>query len=152
MGREIAPRAWHTLRLGPMWVFSAITGRCSRFHPMEEAAFWRSVEAAAAVTSGLPHQVLTDMLADRATLFMEFELEDRPVVSGLIAVVAVLREVDHAEARDFRAVLNGLGEDVARIRGPYGQTVSREDAQMLALIAELLSDQPLSSAFETSTA
>lgn len=140
MSGEVSGPGWRTLRLGPMWVFSAVTGSCRRFHPLEEAAFWRSLEAARAVTAGVTHDVLASTLIDRPTLFAEFERDDRPVVSGLAAVVAVLSGVDHADARDYRAVLNGLGEDVARARGLSGQLISREDQQMLLLVAELLTE------------
>lgn len=152
MSAQISSQDFQTLRFGPMWVFSAVTGSCCRFHPMEEAAFWRSVGAAAAVTGGLVHGVLASVMRDRTTYFAEFELDDRPVVSGLAAVVAALRGLDRTDARDYRATLAGLGEDVARARGPFGQGISREDAQMLLLVAELLTDEPLSRAFETSSA
>ena len=92
-GREVVRRAclqwreqwseqeWFTLRLGPVWVLSALVGRV-RFDDDERGAFWDAVTDAALRSTGPGRDLLGTAAAERRWLFDEFELDGRPVVSG----------------------------------------------------------------------
>jgi hypothetical protein len=128
---------WLTLRLGPVWVLSALVGR-SRFHQLEREAFWRAVDDAARDHLGLARQLMYSVIADREWLFDEFELDDRPIGSGLSQVVTLLERADAASSAETRHALEQVGHDIARARGPFGQQISSQDAQMLQLVAQML--------------
>jgi hypothetical protein len=78
------------------------------------------------------------MTEDRSGLLLDFELDDRPVVSGLRHIVAILDRIEPQTSADFRLALLRIGAAVARNRGPYGRTITPEHEQLLLLIAELL--------------
>jgi len=129
---------WRTLRTAPLWVLSAIVGRQSRFNPLELAAFWRSVDSAAAGADGLANAVLVSFSDNFSGLLEDYEQDERSVVSGLWDVVAILRRLDILVSVPFTAALLEVGERVGRARGSFGQVISREDAQTLLLLAALL--------------
>jgi len=129
---------WRTLRTAPLWVLSAIVGRQSRFNPLELAAFWRSVDSAAAGADGLANAVLVSFSDNFSGLLEDYEQDERSVVSGLWDVVAILRRLDILVSVTFTATLLEVGERVGRARGSFGQVISREDAQTLLLLAALL--------------
>jgi hypothetical protein len=139
MSSMVAGEAWQTLRFAPLWVLRAVAGRDRRFHPAEVDAFWRSVREAALSANGLTADVLASVASDRETLVSQFEGDGRPIVSGLRAVVAALSTVSDEDSAQFRgALVLRVAYGVARARGPFGQTVSREDAETLSLVAALL--------------
>jgi hypothetical protein len=78
------------------------------------------------------------MAAERGWLFDEFTLDDRPIVSGLNAVVRLLDRADPVEASRVRSALLGLGQSFARARGPFGRRMTAEDEQTLVLVEQLL--------------
>ena len=127
-----------TLQLGPLWVLSALAGTHNRFHPAEIEAFWDTVVAVALRTPQEARQILTSMAEDRSELLLDFELDDRPVVSGLRHLMEILDRIEPATSSDFRLALLRIGVGIARIRGPYGRTISPEHEQLLELIAVLL--------------
>jgi hypothetical protein len=130
---------WQTLQLAAPWVLSAILGHHRTFRPQESNAFWRSVERAARLTGGLAGEVLTSIAEDPAVLFEDFPADRRPVVSGLRQVVAILDRQPAHEADAFKhAIVVHVGAEVARARGPFGESMSLEDAQTLQLLATLL--------------
>jgi hypothetical protein len=127
-----------TLQLGPFWVLSALAGRCSRFDSEELAAFWDTVVAVALRTPEPARQLLTSTSIDRTGLLLDFELDDRPVVSGLAHVLAVLDKLGAPTNGDYRLALVNIAIDLGRARGPYGRRTTPEDEQMILLIAALL--------------
>jgi hypothetical protein len=142
---------WLTLQLGPVWVVSALVGR-SRFDELEQAAFWRSVDDAPQ-DSPLSWQLMRAMTLNREWLLDEFELDDRPIVSGLSEVASLLERVPPEVSRDVREAMLRVGSGLARARGPFGQRVSDSDSLTLQLVAQLLEtaletadDNPLNAA------
>lgn len=149
--RRYSEAEWLTLRLGAVWILSALVGR-TRFDEDEQAAFWDGVTGLALHAQGLDREVLYAMAAERRWLFDEFELDGRPIVSGLGAIVRLLDRTDAAEADRFRATLLGLGRALAMARGPFGRRITVEDEHTLVLVEQLLQsdratadDNPLNS-------
>ena len=87
---NLEPADMRTLQFGPFWVLSALAGTYNRFESYELAAFWDTVVAVALRTSLPAREILTSMAADRSGLLLDFELDDRPVVSGLRQILQVL--------------------------------------------------------------
>lgn len=142
---------WATLRLAPVWVLSAIAGRV-RFDADERDAFWEGVTDAALRSTGPGRELLGAAAADRRWLFDEFELDGRPVVSGLLSVTRLLERMSSESRDDVRASILSIGESIARARGPFGRRMTLEDEQTLLLVGQLLqtaaeeaSDNPLDS-------
>lgn len=128
----------HVLQLGPVWMLSAITGSGTRFAALDRDVFWDTVRAVADRTSGAAYGVLQSVLAAGPDLFLDFELDERPLVSGLRDVSEVLDASDTELAADYRLALLRIGVGLAKARGPYGRQVSPENEQLLLLLAELL--------------
>jgi hypothetical protein len=128
---------WATLRLAPVWVLSAIAGRV-RFDPDERSAFWDAVTDAALRSTGPGRELLATLAADRRWLFDDFERDGRPVVSGLLSVTRLLERMGPATRDDVRASILGIGESVARARGPFGRRMTLEDEQTMLLVGQLL--------------
>jgi hypothetical protein len=130
-----------TLRLAPLWVFSAVTGRSGRFDPLEEEVFWRCLETAALMADGTTFDVLSSAATDRARVISDFVLDGRPTASGLLGVADALDSLPGPDAAALRGVLvHDIGEGVARARGPFGRTVSREDQVMVTLVGQMLAE------------
>jgi hypothetical protein len=127
-----------TLQFGPFWILSAIAGTYNRFKSYELEAFWDTVVAVAVRTSRPARDILTSMAEDRPGLLLDFELDDRPVVSGLRHIVDILNRREPGASSAFRLALLRIGVGIARNRGPYGRTITPEHEQLLELIAELL--------------
>ena len=127
-----------TLQFGPFWILSAIAGTYNRFKSYELEAFWDTVVAVALRTSRRARDILTSMAEDRPGLLLDFELDDRPVVSGLRHIVDILNRLEPEASSAFRLALLRIGVGIARNRGPYGRTITPEHEQLLELIAELL--------------
>jgi hypothetical protein len=127
-----------TLQLGPFWVLSAVAGTYNRFKTYELAAFWDTVVAIALRTARPARDILTSMAEDRSDILLDFELDDRPVVSGLRQILEILDRIDPETSSDYRFALLRIGADIARNRGPYGRTITPEHEQLLLLLAELL--------------
>ena len=127
-----------TLQLGPLWVLSALAGRSSRFDADELSAFWDTVVAVALRTPEPVRQFLTSTSIDRTGMLMDFELDDRPVVSGLGHVLAVLDKLGAPAGLEYRLALVNIAIGLGRARGPYGRRTRPEDEQMILLIAALL--------------
>ncbi|GAA1501534.1 hypothetical protein GCM10009740_38130 [Terrabacter terrae] len=128
---------WATLRLAPVWVLNAIAGRV-RFDADERAAFWDAVTDAALRSTGPGRELLSTAAADRRWLFDEFELDGRPVVSGLLSVTRLLERMSPETRDDVRATILRVGESVARARGPFGRRMTLEDEQTMLLVEQLL--------------
>jgi len=127
-----------TLQLGPLWVLSALAGTCSRFDPEELTAFWDTVVDVALRTPEPARQLLISTTRDRPGLLLSFELDDRPVVSGLGQVLAALDVLGPPTGPDYRLALVNIAIGLGRARGPYGRRTTPEDEQMILLIAALL--------------
>jgi hypothetical protein len=127
-----------TLQFGPFWILSAIAGTYNRFKSYELEACWDTVVAVALRTSRPARDILTSMAEDRPGLLLDFELDDRPVVSGLRHIVDILNRLEPEASSAFRLALLRIGVGIARNRGPYGRTITPEHEQLLELIAELL--------------
>src|SRR4029453_6110266 len=128
---------WLTLRLGGIWIVSALVGR-TRFDADEQNAFWDCLTDVAVAAGSLDRRILQGTAANRRWLFDEFELDGRPIVSGLNAVVVLLERADAGQARRVRATLLGLGQRFGLARGPFGRRMTVEDEQTLLLIEQLL--------------
>ena len=135
---EIASDELRTLQLGPLWVLSALAGTHTRFDPDELAAFWDTLVSVTLRSSAPARAILESTTTDRAGLLIAFELDDRPVVSGLAQVVRVLDRLGPALAADYKLALLRIGMGVGRARGAYGRTLAPKDEQLLLLVAELL--------------
>jgi hypothetical protein len=142
---------WLTLQFGSLWVVSALVGR-SRLDGLEEAAFWQSVDDAPQ-DSPLGWQLMRAMTLNRRWLLDEFQLDDRPIVSGLNEVGSLLERVPPEVSRDVRECMLRVGSGLALARGPFGQRMSDQDALSLQLVAQLLEtahetadDNPLNAA------
>jgi hypothetical protein len=139
MQHTLAHDDWQTLKFSPFWVRSALAGRYRDFHPLDDAAFWRCLDEAASGAAGLAREVLRSVLADRDRMVIDFEVDERPVGSGLRAVVSVLAGLSAAESAQFADVLFArVATGLARARGPFGSTISSADAETLTIICELL--------------
>lgn len=135
---NLKPAEMRTLQFGPLWVLSAIAGTYNRFKSYELAAFWDTIVAVALRTPRPARDILTSMAEDRSDLLLDFELDDRPVVSGLLQILEILNRFELQTSNDFRRALMRIGIDVARNRGPYGRTITPEHEHLLLLLAELL--------------
>ena len=135
---NLEPADMRTLQFGPLWVLSAVSGTYNRFKSYELAAFWDTVVAVALRTPFPARDILTSLAEDRSGLLLDFELDDRPVVSGLRQIIEVLERIGPETSSDFRFALLRIGADIARNRGPYGRTITPEQEQLLLLMAELL--------------
>ena len=135
---NLDPAEMRTLQFGPFWILSAIAGTYNRFKSYELEAFWDTVVAVAVRTSRPARDILTSMAEDRPGLLLDFELDDRPVVSGLRHIVDILNRLEPEASSAFRLALLRIGVGIARNRGPYGRTITPEHEQLLELIAELL--------------
>jgi hypothetical protein len=133
------PEEWLTLQFAPFWMFSAVVGAYNRFDPRDFQAFVRCLEAAAPAEGRLRRELLASVLADRDRLAEQFRRERRSIGVGLFQVDAVLGKAGDDEADRFKDMLVlDIGEGVARARGRYGTEMSDEDANSVALAAQLL--------------
>ena len=140
-----------TLRFGPVWVLSALTGR-TVFDDDERGAFWDAVTDAALRSTGAGRALFETAASERRWLFDEFALDGRPIVSGLLAVTRLLERLSVDARDDVRLGIVRVGASVARARGPFGRRITTEDEQTLILVdellrtpAETLEDNPLNS-------
>jgi hypothetical protein len=134
----MSPDELRTLQLGPLWVLSALAGTYARFDRDELAAFWDTVVAVALAAPQSARDVLVSIGGNRAGLLLDFELDDRPVVSGLGHVMKVLDKLGPPVGPAYRQCLVDIAIGMGRARGPYGRRVTPEDEQMILLIAALL--------------
>jgi hypothetical protein len=131
---------WPTLRFAALWVFGSIVGCSPGTDPVEDDAFWDAVHDLAFRLHGPGGDFLRATAAEnRAQLIADFHRDARPLASGLYAVGAVL-DADPDAGPAIRAALLRVGRDLATARGPHGRSISREDAEALALVAEMLGD------------
>ena len=129
-----------SLRLAPLWVFSALVGSQRQFHPLELEAFWRCMERAALdASSELVHDTLVAAISERDRLLQDYAADTRPIASGLTSVTDVLDRLPDGDAQAVKEMLvEQIAAGVARARGSFGQIISRDDAKALQLIAVLL--------------
>ena len=134
-----SPEDWRTLQLAPFWMFSAVVGAYDRYDPRDFQVFVRCLEAAALAGGRLRRELLASVVADRDTLADAFRAEPRSIGVGLFQVDAVLAKAGAEEAAGFKDMLVlDIGEGVARARGRYGTEMGDEDARSVALAAQLL--------------
>jgi hypothetical protein len=133
------PDEWRTLQFAPFWMFSAVIGAYNRFDPRDYQVFMRCLEVAILAEGRLRRAVLESVVADHDRLAEQFRREPRSIGVGLFQVDAVLGKADGDEAARFKDMLVlDIGEGVARARGRYGTEMSDEDANSVALAAQLL--------------
>ena len=125
-----------TLRLAPLWMLSALVGR-TRLEIWELDALRDAVRAALPTSTRLGGEALQATLDDPG-LVEAYERDGRPVTTGLLAAATVSSRLGAGAARSMRSALLAVGEEVARARGPFGRSISREDADTLELLAEVL--------------
>jgi len=130
---------WRTLQFAPFWMFGAVVGAYNRFDPRDVQGFVRCLEAATMAEGRLRRELLESVLADRDRLAEQFHADRRTIGVGLFQVDAVLRRAGDDEAARFKDMLVlDVGEGVARARGRYGTEMSDDDANAVALAAQLL--------------
>jgi hypothetical protein len=127
-----------TLQLAPLWVLSALSGTHAGFPDYELDAFWDVVVEVSLRTPGAAREILFSLAGDRSGLVLDYELDDRSVVTGLAHVSAALDRLGGTVAYDYKLALLRIGAGIGRARGPYGRTISPRDEQTVLLIAELL--------------
>jgi hypothetical protein len=130
------------LRFAPLWLLSALCGKDRRFDPLEEDALWHAIDEVLPRWTGFAHTVLSATAANPSATLPDYERDRRPIVTGLWDVMAVLDRCGEIDSADFRAALMQVGERIGLARGPFGQSVNREDAKSLVLIAEVLGLDP----------
>lgn len=132
----LAPAQQQTLRLAPLWVLSALVGR-ARLESWEMDALRDSVRAVLPTTTWLGSEALRATLADPG-LLEAHERDGRPITTGLLEAATVAASVGVGAASSMRSALLAVGEGVARARGPFGRSMSREDVDTLELLGEIL--------------
>ena len=125
-----------TLRLAPLWMFSALVGR-TRLETWELDAIWEAVRATLPTTTRLGSEALQATLDD-PDLVAAYERDGRPVTTGLLAAATVSARQGAGAASSMRSALLAVGEGVARARGPFGRSISRQDADTLEMLAEIM--------------
>jgi hypothetical protein len=129
---------WPTLRFAALWVFGSIAGRSPGTDPVEDDAFWDALHDLAFRLHGPGGDFLRATASEkRAHLVADYRRDGRPLASGLYAVGEIL-DADPDTGPAIREALLRLGRDVATARGPHGRSITREDAEALALVAEML--------------
>ncbi|CAN5789558.1 hypothetical protein BH20ACT6_BH20ACT6_13150 [soil metagenome] len=140
---EFTAGEWLTLQLSPFWVLSSVTGTYRDFDPRDLETFADAVESAARAPGVVGREVFACVLQDLDGLRHAYVADGRTIAGGLCAVSDALAKVPVAEAQLFRSMLvDGVGADVARARGPYGRTMTAEDKQALELLTQLVAEGP----------
>ena len=147
-GPELSTHDRRVLEAAPLWILTAVAGRQNRFEPQELAAFWRAVDGAAAGEVGLAHSTLLALSDDFSARLREHADESRSVVTGLWEVTAILARLDPLVSGPFVAALLEVARMLCTARGPYGRSISSEDARTLLLLEALLEIDPATSSFE----
>jgi hypothetical protein len=131
---------WRTLQFAPFWMFSAVVGAYGGFDPRDFQVFVRCLETATMAGGELGRELLTSVLADPGRVAAQFHEDRRSIGTGLFQVDAVLGgKAGTEEAARFKDLLVlEIGEGVARARGRYGTEMSDDDANAVALAAQLL--------------
>jgi hypothetical protein len=132
----LAPSDQQTLRLAPLWMFGALVGR-TRLETWELEAIWDAVRATLPTTASLGSEALQATLED-PDIVAAYERDGRPVTTGLLAAATVSARLGPGAASSMKSTLLAVGEGVARARGPFGRSISRQDADTLELLAEVL--------------
>ncbi len=125
-----------TLRLAPLWVFSALVGR-TRLETWELDALWDAVRATVP-TATWPGSEALQATLDDPFLVEVYGRDGRPITTGLLAAATVSARLGAGAASSMRSALLAVGEGVARARGPFGRSISRQDADTLKLLTEIL--------------
>ena len=128
----------YVLQLGPVWMLSAVAGTGTSFSRLDRDTFWEIVYEVTDRTPPAARAVLQSVLDAGSDLFLDFELDERPLVSGLRNVAEALAGMDPELCTDYKVALMRIGVGLAKARGPYGRQVSPENEQLLLLLAELL--------------
>lgn len=127
----------HVLQFGPLWMLSAVTGTES-FAAVDREVFADVLHSVIHRTPVEARAVLQTVADAGPDLFLDFELDDRSLVSGIRHIADVLSKSDPEFAADYKLALLRIGVGIAKARGPYGRQVSAESEQQLLLVAELL--------------
>ncbi|MGS0686167.1 hypothetical protein ACVBEQ_13635 [Nakamurella sp. GG22] len=146
-GPELSADDRRTLESAPIWILTAVAGRQNRFEPEELAAFWRAVDGVAAGEVGLAHVSLLALSDDFSARLQEHADESRSVVTGLWDVTAILARLDPLVSGPFVAALLDVARMLCTARGPYGRSISSEDARTMLLLEALLDIDPATSGF-----
>ena len=134
----IASEDLRTLQLAPLWVLSSLSGTHASFPSYELEAFWDAVVEVSLRTPSGAREILGSLAADRTGLVLDYELDDRSVVTGLAHALTAMDRLDPTTAADYKIALLRIGVALGRARGPYGRSISPRDEQTLLLVAELL--------------
>ena len=134
--RTLDPADQRTLRLAPLWLVSSLLGS-ARLDVFELDAFWNSVHAAVPSTTGLGNEVLRALQDDPGVL-AAYEQDARPIVTGLLEAAGVASGFGLDAARSLRSAVVSVGEGFARARGPFGRSISQQDADTLELMSEVM--------------
>lgn len=100
-------------------------------------ALWDNVRTTLA-TATWPGSEALQATLDDPILVEAYERDGRPVSTGLLAAATVSARLGAGASSSMRSALLAVGEGVARARGPFGRSISRQDADTLELLAEIL--------------
>ena len=142
-----------TLEFATIWMLSAVVGRYRGFNQRTLEAL-DAVLATAGPSNGLAYDLVLGVRGRLPKVVAEFELDSRPIVSGLSQVEGLLERRPTAEAEAVRRLLvDTVGMGIARARGPFGAEATREDAARLEFAASILAPmRPFGWAFEAQPA
>ena len=138
-----------TFEFASFWMLTAVVGRyCGFNQPTVEAL--DVALATAGPSDGLAYNVVVGVRGRLPEVLTDFELDGRPIVSGLMQVDDLLTRVPPTDAEAVRSLLvDTVGMGIARARGPFGVEATREDAERVELAAAILAPtRPFGSAFE----
>ena len=99
-----------------LWVLSAITGSGVTFTRLDRDVLWETVYAISLRTPPDARALLESVLTAGTDLFLDFELDERPLVSGLRQIAEVLAGMEAQLAADYKVALLRIGAGVAKAR------------------------------------
>jgi hypothetical protein len=136
------PDERRTLELAPFWMLSAVVGRYRDFNQPTLDALDDLITSAGS-SAGPAYDVVVGVGGRLREVIAEFEVDGRPIVSGLLQVDDLLGTRPAAEADAVRVLLvDTIGRGIARARGPFGVEATREDAERLELAEAILAPTP----------
>ena len=105
----IASEDLRTLQLAPLWVLSSLSGTHASFPSYELEAFWDAVVEVSLRTPSGAREILGSLAADRTGLVLDYELDDRSVVTGLTHTLTAMDRLDPTTAADYKIALLRIG-------------------------------------------
>jgi hypothetical protein len=124
-----------TLRSGPFWLLSALTGQPSP-GPDERRLCEEALESLANKSDPDVAYLLLDV-ADHGAIRLAAS-HNCSVATGLTNIAMAMRRLDGDTAVNYRRALLTIGFTIAKAHGPFGKSITPEDGQTLVVCASLL--------------